>query len=109
VQEIDFDDASRRKCFRTPGDVWHIESTRLSCEAYRARHQSCSAKVSGTNLREGRRDEILVVASRRAFDQNSTRRAINELAVSRRRRRHRAAAVSRSIVDDAESLETRQE
>jgi len=41
-------------------------------------------KFSGTNLRQGGRDEFLVAAPRRELDQNSTHRAINEL-VSRHR------------------------
>lgn len=67
----------------------------VCCRAKHRARQFCSAKVSGTNLREGRRDEFLVAASRRAFDQNSTRRAINELVS----RRHLVA--SRSVIDDA--------
>jgi len=78
-------------------DTQRIRGCRVK---HRARYQSCSAKVSETNLREGRYDEILVAASRRTLDQNSTRRAINELVSCR----HRALVSSQSILDHASPL-----
>lgn len=46
-------------------------------------------KFSGTNLRHGGRDEFLVAAPRtRELDENSTRRAINELVSRHRHVRH---------------------
>lgn len=78
-------------------DTQRIRGCRVK---HRARYQSCSAKVSGTNLREGRHDEILVAASRRALDQNSTRRVINELVS----RHHRAVVSSQSIIDHSSPL-----
>lgn len=88
----------RHDRFETSGDVV-TQRECSSCAKHRAKHRSCFAKVSGTNLRQGRCDEILVAASRRALDQNSTRHAINELLVSCRHRL--AVAIRRSIIEDA--------
>jgi len=94
-KKFDFDE---RVNANISGHPVTCDTQRCGCRAkHRARHRSYSAKVSGTNLREGRRDEILVAASRRALNQNSTHRAINEFVS----RHHRAVVASRSMIDDA--------